>query len=42
MTEQTMEYAREVGVIPEVISSMEEAGWENGIEVLWQLLIFRE
>ena len=32
MTEQTMEYAREVGVIPEVISSMEEAGWENGIE----------
>ncbi len=32
MTEQTLEYARDVGVIPEVIRSLEETDWENGLE----------
>lgn len=32
MTEGTMEYAREVGVIPEVIHSLDDTDWENGLE----------
>lgn len=32
MTEQTMEYAKAVGVIPKVIHSLEETGWQNGLE----------
>lgn len=32
MTEQTMEYAREVGVIPQVIDSLEMTGWREGLE----------
>lgn len=32
MTDRTMEYAREVGVIPEVFDSLEETGWQEGLE----------
>jgi len=32
MTEHTMEYAEEVGVIPKVVRSLEEAEWREGLE----------
>lgn len=32
MTEGTMEYAREVGIIPKVIKSLDETEWKNGLE----------
>lgn len=32
MTERTMEYARDVGVIPKIVRSLEEAKWREGLE----------
>lgn len=32
MTESTMEYALEVGVIPEIYKTLEETDWRNGLE----------
>ena len=32
MTEGTMEYAKDVGVIPDVIGSLNETDWQNGLE----------
>lgn len=32
MTEGTMEYAAEVGVIPEIYKALEETDWQNGLE----------
>lgn len=32
MTEGTMEYAARVGVIPEVVGSLDEIDWKNGLE----------
>lgn len=32
LTEGTLEYAKEVGVIPETVHSLEEISWEDGLE----------
>ena len=32
MTDETLEYARDLGVIPEIITSLEETDWEYGLE----------
>lgn len=32
MTEQTLEYAREVGVIPQIIDSLDMTDWQEGLE----------
>lgn len=32
MTEQTMDYAKDVGIIPEIIRSLADVNWQNGLE----------
>lgn len=32
MTDETLEYARDLGVIPEIITSLEETDWKYGLE----------
>ena len=36
MTDETLEYAKNVGVIPEIINSLEETDWKYGLEGFMQ------